>query len=256
VSVCVNIYRCFVGRDQGVANRDCIHEPTVASVSRAPSSAPSVRAWDRREPQATDCENRLEQLEVRLDGLRPAKERFALAARSVESEERLRPVLSRMLVLEQGIDPTYQLECHADVCRLRVPDDKAVRDNWSDVIQSDRVAREMFRRVSFDSGEVYITLDEPGAVVGRHFVNDVEMSFYESSTLAECKNRNRDPGNVTIHIVFDAPSRKASTIEDGTLANQALGICIHHAMEDLLRVTRVPQEMVSVPDWPMFIDSP
>jgi len=209
--------------------------------------SPEIKNLDR-----AALEKRVTETEEKVAKLLPLRERFALADRTPENEERIRPFLDKIFAAKKGDDPRYNVECHGDVCQLTTD---VSPYEWQHELQTDPQGIGKFRGMSFGDG-TFMELEEPGRAAGIQFLVKVFTAMQDSPRVAECKNANPAPGDLKLIVALDPGSRRLSVSATGSLEQQAGGVCIRRVLEDIVASTPLPPDATSLPSWPMPIVVP
>jgi len=150
--------------------------------------------------------------------------------------------------VEADNERPYDLECRGDICRFQTD----VRPGeWQQAFQFEMhgLARDM----SFSSDAVYFHVERPTEAVGKQYVIQIANSLWPSSELAACKRGQSVSGtvDVTLHLV----DRHVEVETSGTLAAEPSGVCVRKAVEDVVRATPLPDDVVELPtnSWPVAI---
>ncbi len=199
-------------------------------------------------------EKRLADAEGKLDELLPPEERFKLADRSVEAEERVRPVLDRIFPTRPGEPARYELECRRDVCHLTTTVDPS---EWMDPLQTDPDHAGTFKKMMFGPDGAYLQLEDPDRTAGIQLAVKLRGALAESAAIRDCKRNNPSPtGTLGLTISFDASARRLQLEIAGDLAPRAFGICVRRAVEDLLASFAVPPDVTTMRDLPVSLTVP
>jgi hypothetical protein len=101
-------------------------------------------------------EERLVEVELRLDELLKPEERFAQFDRTPETEEQVRPYLDRVFSSFHRDKPNYTVECHERVCKVDSAEDYST---WIRDLQR-LPGREAFGRMSFGPDGTFIEVNK------------------------------------------------------------------------------------------------
>jgi hypothetical protein len=230
--------------------------PSRTTAPALPDEQSSTRLPEYAKLTRAELEKRLAASEARLAKLLPIQERFDLAERSSESEGRVKPFLDKVFKVDDKTQkPTYDVECHDRICKLTV--DKALSpDDWMKPLQSDPDGRGMFAAMMFGQGDTFLELEEPGRAAGQRAVGMLVRSLRENTAIAECKKQHVIPGDVTFAISIDSRSHRLVVDISGSLANQALGVCVRRVVEDAIAaITLAPEATLGKP-FPFTVQVP
>lgn len=189
--------------------------------------------------------------EARLEELLPIEQKFDREERSVDNEKRIAPTLDKVFQRKAGTDPSYAVECRANICRISVLDNAPAE--WLKEIQVDVDARAMFDARSFGAKGAFVRLSEPDAVVGKRLMSDIAMRVYQSNLIDDCKSASKEHGSLTVTVVFDESVRRLRVQATGSLAELPAGICVRRGVEGILSSTQVPDDLVWLPEVPFEI---
>jgi hypothetical protein len=222
--------------------------PSRATAPALPDEQPSTASPEYAKLTRAELEKRLAASEARLAKLLPVQERFELAERSSESEARVKPFLDKVFKVDGKTQkPAYEVECHARICKLTV-DETIAGEDWMQPLQTDSDGRGMFAGMRFGQGDTFLELEEPGRAAGQQAVIKLLVALRENKAVAECKKQHPTPGEVTFEISLDVRSHRFVAEASGSLANQALGVCVRRIVEDAIgAITLAPEATLGTP---------
>jgi hypothetical protein len=189
----------------------------------------------------TALEQRLATAEARLDVALPLDEKFDLTPPSPENEARMRPIFDRVFQTKPDEEPLYSLECHGPVCRLETD---VSMNEWQQPLAAEEDA--IFSNMQVGHDVSYMRLEEPGRAAGIKYSTHVLMDFLGGTAAKECKERNPARGTIELALHLDAGTHKVLVAATGPLANEAVGVCLRRALEDIVNRTPAPLEMTAV----------
>jgi hypothetical protein len=181
----------------------------------------------------------------------PLKEKFDVSPPSPENEARMRPIFDRVFQTEPGDPPLYSLACHGPVCRLET--DVSMND-WQDLLFADEDA--IFSGVQVGEPVSYVRLEDSGRAAGLKYSRNLIMDFFDAPAVQECKERNPTRGVVGFALHFDVSSHRVLVMTSGSLASDAVGVCLRKALEDLIDRRPTPPEMTAVIEEPFEVKVP
>jgi hypothetical protein len=230
--------------------------PSRATAPALPDEQPSTTLPEYAKLTRAELEKRLAASEARLAKLLPVQDRFELAERSSESEARVKPFLDKVFKVDGKTQkPAYEVECHARICKLTV-DETIAGEDWMQPLQSDSDGRGMFAGFAFGPDGTFMELQEAARAAGMQAAIKIVMSLYESKAVADCKKQHTTPGNVAFAITIDARSHRFVAEASGSLANQALGVCLRRIVDDALAAVTLPPDAVLSEPAPFAVQVP
>jgi hypothetical protein len=194
-------------------------------------------------------EKRVAETEAGVAQLLPLPERFTLAERTPENEERIRPFLDRIFGATKDEAPQYDVECHGNVCQLMTD---VSPSEWQEELQSDPHGAGNFRAMEFGGRGTFMELEEPGHAAGSIqagvlLIDKITMTLDKSPRVAECKKENPTPGHVELIVVFEPTARRLMVLAGGSLQWQPGGLCIRRVLEEIVANTPVPPDVTALP---------
>lgn len=218
-----------------------------AKRSDSQGDRPRLPSADKKTPpeianlDRATLEKRLAAAEARLDAALPLEEKFDVSPRSPENEARMRPAFDRVFQTKPGEQPLYSLECHGPVCRLET---EVSMNEWQEPLIAEEDA--IFSKMQVGQPISYMRLEESGRAAGIKYSMNLIMDFLDGPAGKECKERNPARGTVEFALHLDASSHKVLVTTSGALANEAVGVCLRRALEDLIDHRPTPPEMTAV----------
>jgi hypothetical protein len=210
--------------------------PTVA--------VPSSYAVEDR----TKLEERLVEVEGRIDELLRPNERYALLDRTPETEDRVRPYLDRVFSTFGRDKPNYSVECHGRVCKVSSSEDY---DTWIGDLQR-LPGREMFRGMSFGRDGTFIELsDEP--IDGKAVIMRVLLAASEDVEACGVADVS---GTLSLSFALDAVSHTIRVSIGGSLEREPIAQCVRVALEKAIARGYLPPDVTSVPAEPIGLTFP
>lgn len=189
-------------------------------------------------------ETRLAKAEATLAKTLPLNLKFERAEPSPESERRIQPVLDKLFDGEE-----YTLECRGAVCIIGSDSES----DWRDRIQSDIAVVGAFGGMQVGRNVTVQLEDAPRAASINTLVRPAE-ALRTSPALAACKREH--PAEGTLWLSLQIEARRFIVKANGPLANQAIGVCIRRALEDIAAATPMPPDVTSTEEMPFPVPLP
>jgi hypothetical protein len=164
----------------------------------------------------------------------------------------VKPFLDKVFKVDDKTQkPTYDVECHDRICKLTV--DKTLSpDDWMSPLQSDPDGRGMFASMQFGQNDNFLELEEPGRAAGLQAVIKLIRALRENKAVAECKKQHPTPGEISL----DTRSHRLVAEASGSLANQALGVCVRRVLEDAIAATTLAPDATLGKPLPFTVQVP
>jgi hypothetical protein len=196
-------------------------------------------------------EQRLAETEAKIEKLLPLHEKFERAERTPENEDRVRPYIDKVFHVKPGEEAPYELECHEMICHLVAPGVE-----WEQPLQTDPEVIGAFNGKQFGPDGVYMEIGDPEHSGGLRYVVKLAYALNSSTRARLCMMENPQRGEMKLRLSLDPTSRRVSVDATGSVAGQAVGVCIRRVLEDLVAATPVPSDVTSFPDLPIPIEVP
>lgn len=204
-----------------------------------------------------ETEERLAKTEATIESLRSLNERFAsMSTRSPESEARVRPFLDRLFHSTAG-QGSYELECRAKICKVSINRDKLPPEgeDWDIGLQTDPEAVGLFKNLTIENDAAHLEIDDSGVAAGNRLALEIMTAFRVSPEFKSCREQ-QGQGSLTLSLEFDSAKRRIHVRTEGNLENQAVGVCLRRALEEVVAATPIPSNVTVVPQMPLKLEKP
>jgi hypothetical protein len=200
-----------------------------------PASAPPKIDLSGIERSA--LERRLATAEARLADLAPPNEKFAGRARSLETEERVKPFLDEVFAHYQAAEPKYTFECRGRVCKIDAP----VNNDWTMPLQQTFPGTAIFHQMSFGRDGTFVELAPAEQIPGNFLSGMIMGALLHART--PCGFATSPQGELILRLEYDEGTRRITRDVTGSLAAQPVGACIIQALDDVIATIKLPPEM-------------
>ena len=181
-------------------------------------------------------------------------EKYELAERVVSNEERLRPILDRVFVNDDGEIVAYDLECHGQICSV---EHVTMRD-WQTELQLSPATYGMFHSVMIgpELGQAMVELEEPRRTAAVQLFIQLATALKISPAVADCRKAHQGTGVVEIAFHLDVATRRLSAIASGATAGRPGAECVRKAADDLASAAKIATDVSEMPDWAFPVEVP
>jgi hypothetical protein len=113
--------------------------------------------------------------------------------------------------------------------------------------------RGLARDMSFSSDAVYFHVEGPTEAAGKQYVIHIANTLWSSPGLAACKRGQSLSG--TVDVTLRLVERHVEVDTSGSLASEPAGVCVRRVVEEVVRATPLPDDVVEIPTntWPVAI---
>jgi hypothetical protein len=203
-----------------------------------------------------ELDRRIAAAEKDVELLSPLEVRYEHRPRSLDDEKRVRPLLDKIFHVASGAAQPYDLECHAGICMLVVPETKPPFENWSDTLQ-DAPNSLLFESKTFSGDAVYLELADPLKTAGWEAQYALLSRFWFSGTIKHCKQANATPAGTADFVVsLDRQTGRFRVNVSGTLASEACGRCVLSVLQGMIAEVPAAPRGAYVEDWQFRVGVP
>lgn len=207
-------------------------------------AVPSTYAAEDR----TKLEERLVEVEGRIDELLQPDERYALLERTPETEARVSPYLDRVFSTFGRDKPSYSVECHGRVCKVSSSEDY---DTWMRDLQR-LPGREMFGSMLFGPDGTFIELSNQ-PIDGTLVIRGILLTAGED---VEACGATEVSGTLSLSFALDAASHTIRLSISGSLAREPIAECVRKAVEKAIARGYLSPDVTSLPPAPIGLTFP
>jgi hypothetical protein len=248
VSLAGNLYLFASEREHSPsaprATRPIYYPSTWREIPELVEPATKYEALDR-----VALEQRVADVEARIDKLRTPEEHFERGQPSPETEKVVRPYLDQVFDVAAGAERPYQIECRGGACKLS---SERPMEQWMERLQSENEERLQFR-IMFHMRETYLEPFDAELTASRFLWSSIVKAAAPS--IATCRGTIQASGDLQIRLLLEPDGRVVQSAS-GSLVDHALAECIRRAFDAAIAKTPIPPEATSVLGPPLELKLP